>query len=373
MLCLPEEAHGQGRGDGRARRAAVDAVLDPLQRERSSRRRPRPWARRSAASCCTPRSGRATTRARARRWSSSIRARSRRRWRRRAACSPRTARSTRTPSRRPDRAEKLLEQDLISAEEAQTRKSTAEAMAAQVKAADEGTVSDAQINLRYATIVAPISDARAASHIHVGDYVKPSTAEALVTINQLRPILVRFTVPEVRSPRSSERGNETPGSWRRRRTIPSPRRGRWCSSTTRSDRSTGTLSPQGRVPERRRASSGRASSSARSSSSTSIRPATVVPRAGGVPGPAGPFVYVVNADSTVTARPIQVARTADQLVVIASGLSPGETVVTDGQMRALAGRQGRDQASGTARDDGGRRPQRERAMNLVADLGSSGR
>ena len=54
-------------------------------------------------------------------------------------------------------------------------------------------------------------------------------------------------------------------------------------------------------------------------------------------GQEGSFVYVVNADSTVTPRPVRVSRTVDELAVVVAGLDPGEQVVTDGQLRLSPG------------------------------------
>ncbi len=63
----------------------------------------------------------------------------------------------------------------------------------------------------------------------------------------------------------------------------------------------------------------------------------VVPAEAVTSGPSGPFVYVVEPDSTVTARPVVVARTAGNLAVIARGVRPSEVVVTDGQVRLAPG------------------------------------
>ena len=51
----------------------------------------------------------------------------------------------------------------------------------------------------------------------------------------------------------------------------------------------------------------------------------------------GSTIYVVKPDQTVELRPISVARAADAETVIKQGLTPGETVVTDGQLRLTAG------------------------------------
>jgi multidrug efflux system membrane fusion protein len=65
--------------------------------------------------------------------------------------------------------------------------------------------------------------------------------------------------------------------------------------------------------------------------------ATTIPAAAVNQGPNGPFAYVIGADQKVSMRSIKVDLTQDATAVIATGLKPGETVVTDGQMSLSAG------------------------------------
>ena len=65
--------------------------------------------------------------------------------------------------------------------------------------------------------------------------------------------------------------------------------------------------------------------------------AIVVPATAVQNGQQGQFVFVVGADQTVAVRPVTVSRTSGDDAVVASGLKIGETVVTDGQLRLLAG------------------------------------
>jgi multidrug efflux system membrane fusion protein len=65
--------------------------------------------------------------------------------------------------------------------------------------------------------------------------------------------------------------------------------------------------------------------------------ATVVPSQAVQTGTRGDYIYVVKSDSTAEQRPVKVARTVGPDAVIASGIQPGETVVTDGQMRLIPG------------------------------------
>jgi multidrug efflux system membrane fusion protein len=70
----------------------------------------------------------------------------------------------------------------------------------------------------------------------------------------------------------------------------------------------------------------------------SVEPrAVVVPNAAVQAGQQGQYVYVVTADSTADLRPVTVAWTAGDDVVIRAGLVPGEIVVTDGQLRLTPG------------------------------------
>jgi multidrug efflux system membrane fusion protein len=65
--------------------------------------------------------------------------------------------------------------------------------------------------------------------------------------------------------------------------------------------------------------------------------AVVTPSVAVKDGPTGPYVFVVKPDMTVELRPIKVARTEGDDTVVTSGLSPGEQVVTVGQLRLAPG------------------------------------
>ncbi len=68
-----------------------------------------------------------------------------------------------------------------------------------------------------------------------------------------------------------------------------------------------------------------------------LRDAVVAPAEAVVSGQAGPFVYVVRQDGTVEERPVKIAQADAHRVVVAEGLRPGETVVTDGQLGLVPG------------------------------------
>src|SRR5262249_15946805 len=77
--------------------------------------------------------------------------------------------------------------------------------------------------------------------------------------------------------------------------------------------------------------------------------ATVVPAAALQRGPQGStFTYVVKPDKTVEVRPVKVSLTQGDQSVIASGLTPGDQVVTDGQDKLQAGSHVEPHSGGTS-------------------------
>lgn len=235
-----------------------------------------------------------------------------------------------------ERAQKLFEQQVLSESEWEQKRAAAETWLATVHG-DSAALLNARLQLEYASIRAPISGRTGRSPVHKGDLVRASNTEPLVTINQTRPVRVRFTVP----------GTEVGVLQRRRSAKPrvfvSPTSG---DSTSYEgplvfvdnavDEASGTLLLKGEFPN----GDGRLVAG----EFVEVRlvldtqtDALIVPAVAVTTGQEGTFVYVMNADSTVTPRPVTVSRTIDEVAVLAAGVKPGETVVTDGQMRLSPG------------------------------------
>jgi multidrug efflux system membrane fusion protein len=94
-----------------------------------------------------------------------------------------------------ERAQKMLQQNLIAQADYDQKRAAAQS-AAGVVAADSGAVIKARLDLEYASIRAPITGRSGKLNVHVGDLVKENTSEPLITINQISPIRVRFSVPQ---------------------------------------------------------------------------------------------------------------------------------------------------------------------------------
>jgi multidrug efflux system membrane fusion protein len=235
-----------------------------------------------------------------------------------------------------ERAERLLERQLIPQSELDQKRAAAAAYAAAMQA-DSATVAAARLDLHYASIRAPISGRSGEVTVRTGDLVRAATSDPLVTINRIHPVRVRFTVPE----------SDVPLVQRYRDAGPRVRvrsgdgdsldlEGRLVFVDNAVDEASGTLLLKGEFPN----SDGRLTPGQFVDARLVLY---VEPRAVTVPAPAvssgqrGTYVYVVNADSTATTRSVEIERIVDEIAVVKSGLKPGETVITDGQLRLSPG------------------------------------
>ncbi|HEY6221824.1 MAG TPA: efflux RND transporter periplasmic adaptor subunit [Candidatus Eisenbacteria bacterium] len=233
-----------------------------------------------------------------------------------------------------ERAEKLFAQNMLSQSEWDQKRADAEALAATVRA-DSAAASTARLDLEFAAIRAPISGHTGRVTVHEGDYVKAATSDPLVTIIQPNPIRVRFAIPEREVPLLQRYRTGDPrveihpdGS----QVIP----GKLVFVDNAVDPGSGTLLLKGEVPN----PDGRLVPG----QFVDVRlilyvapKSLVVPARAVSVGQQGSYVYVVNPDSTVASRPVEVERTRDEISIIARGLKAGEAVVTDGQLKLAPG------------------------------------
>ena len=233
-----------------------------------------------------------------------------------------------------ERAEKLFAQNMLSQSEWDQKRADAEALAATVQA-DSAAASTARLNLEFAAIRAPISGHTGRVTVHEGDYVKAATSDPLVTIIQPNPIRVRFAIPEREVPLLQRYRTGNPivevhpdGS----QAIP----GKLVFVDNAVDPGSGTLLLKGEVPN----PDGRLVPG----QFVDVRlilyvapKSLVVPARAVSVGQQGSYVYVVKPDSTVASRPVEIERTRDEVSIIARGLSAGEAVVTDGQLKLAPG------------------------------------
>jgi multidrug efflux system membrane fusion protein len=235
------------------------------------------------------------------------------------------------------RAEALAAQQLISPDELQRKRSAAAALAATVSA-DSASLLSARLDLAYATVRAPIGGRTGSLSVHEGDLVRANDVTApLVTINRMRPILVRFTVSQSDLAEVRKARPRTPPV----EILPAEGDSTWIQGRltfvdNAVDAASGTLLLKAEAPNRDGALWPGQFVRVRLKLFEQ-RGATVVPAAAVTSSQQGTYCYVVKADTTVEVRPVTVQRTWRDLAVIAAGVQAGETVVTDGQLRLSPG------------------------------------
>lgn len=204
--------------------------------------------------------------------------------------------------------------------------------------ADRAAVENAKVQLEYATIEAPISGRTGLLQVHPGNLVRAQDTTPIVTINRITPVYVSFAVPEAQLP--DLKRYLAAGQLMVRATPPGdtapPSLGRVNFIDNAVDATTGTIKVKGTFPNNDRRLWPGQFVNVRVTL-TSDPNAVVVPSAAVQNGQQGTYVFVVKADKTVELRAVTVARTKNAETVIQDGLKPGETVVTDGQIRLVPG------------------------------------
>ena len=221
----------------RRRRADADRI-GPVANRRHARH----------ASCST----RATRSRPARFCSSSTRVRSRPRLRQAEAALARDQAQAQSLQRDAERYKTLVEKDYVTKSQADQARSAAAAMQATVQS-DKAAVDNARLNLEYATIRSPIAGRTGRLLVRRGNVVR-ANSDALVVINQLRPILVRFPVVQHDFPalqRRTAAADPCRSASSRPTAEGSTRRAPWHFSTTRWILSRGSVSAKARFQNQR--------------------------------------------------------------------------------------------------------------------------
>ena len=234
------------------------------------------------------------------------------------------------------RLQQLVDRGIAPRDQGDTAKTSVVAMNATVEA-DRAAVENAKIQIQYATIPSPLTGRTGALMVHQGNLVRANDQTPLVVINEVAPISVAFSIPEARL--TELRRYMSGGSL----TVTATPQGSDRSSTGRIafidnavDQNTGTIRIKGTFPnEDGRLWPGQFVNVV--VTLTTDPKAIVVPSVAVQTGQQGTFVFAVNQDQTVEVRPVTVARTRGAESVIATGIGPGDTVVTDGHLRLVPG------------------------------------
>ena len=235
------------------------------------------------------------------------------------------------------RYQDLADRGIATKEQVDTARTSMTALNATVNA-DRAAIENAQVQLQYATITATISGRTGALQVHEGNLVRANDQNPLVVINQIAPISVTFAIPEARLPELKRYMAQ--GALRVTAAPPkddaAPAVGRISFVDNQVDQTTGTIKIKGTFAnEDRKLWPGQFLNVVVTLTSDPM--AIVVPTAAVQTGQQGQYVFVVKDDHSVEMRPVVVSRTSASETVIASGVKPGETVVTDGHLRLVPG------------------------------------
>jgi multidrug efflux system membrane fusion protein len=235
------------------------------------------------------------------------------------------------------RYQDLLKRGIATQEQVDSFQTQAAALDATV-VADQAAVDSARVQLEYATISAPIAGRTGLLQVHKGNLVRANDTTPIVTLNRIAPVYVSFAIPEGMLPQFKH--YLAAGTIRVEAKAPNeegpPSIGHIDFYDNAVDATTGTIKIKGTFPnEDRRLWPGQFVNV--SVTLTTDPRAIVVPTAAVQSGQQGTYVYVMKTDHTVELRPVDVARTHGDESIITTGLKPGETVVTDGQLRLIPG------------------------------------
>jgi len=235
------------------------------------------------------------------------------------------------------RYQDLAQRGIATREQVDQMTTQAAALEATV-AADRANVQSARVQLDYATIEAPISGRTGLLQVHKGNLVRANDTTPIVTINRITPVYVTFAIPESMLPEFKR--YMAAGTIKVEARAPNDTGraslGKIDFIDIAVDATTGTIKVKGTFPnEDRRLTPGQFVNV--SVTLTTDPNAIVVPTSAVQSGQQGTYVYVIKDDKTVELRPVTVARTRGDDSIISTGVSAGETVVTDGQLRLIPG------------------------------------
>ena len=242
----------------------------------------------------------------------------------------------------------MLERELIAREQYEQIRTNMAAMEATVRAdraaeenasaaatAAQAAIDNARVQLSYTRIHAPIDGRTGNLLVQRGNVIKANEDNPLVVIAQVRPIYVSFAVPEQQLAAITR--YQAAGSLTVQARVPNQAAvsGTLTFVNNTVDPSTGTIQLKATF------ANGESllwpGQFVETTLTLASEHAVVAPSRAIQPGQQGPFVFVVKPDSTVESRKIEPGRRLERETIVTRGLTPGERVVTDGQLRLAPG------------------------------------
>jgi membrane fusion protein, multidrug efflux system len=230
------------------------------------------------------------------------------------------------------RYSKLLEQNFTPEQQYATQVST---VAQDVAAGqnDEAAIQAAQLNVNYASIKSPIDGVTGIRQVDIGVLVQ-ANSQTLVTVTQIQPIYVIFTLPEanigpIREAMAQGQLTIQAFAANDEKQIAE---GVLDLVDNAVDQTTGTVKLKAEFPNKDKTLWPGEFVNAHLVLKT-VQNGITVPSVAIQTGPSGPYAYVVKNDSTVERRAVTVIQTDNNVALVGSGLQAGERLVTAGQFK----------------------------------------
>lgn len=229
------------------------------------------------------------------------------------------------------RNKELLRQAFISQSAVDSAQSNVDALRASVAATRAALVSS-RVSLGYQTLTAPLAGRVGAIDVHRGSLVQPGMAQALLSITQIDPIGVRFTLPERDFARLLKA--QAAGEVQVRALLGKNQAvdGRLSFVDSAVDTTTGTITVKAQFPNANRQLWPGLFTRVAVNLGVDAK-AVTLPTGAVQTGPNGQFVYVVKADQTVAAQPVKLLRVItrnEKQFGIVDGVASGVRVVVEG-------------------------------------------
>jgi multidrug efflux system membrane fusion protein len=237
-----------------------------------------------------------------------------------------------------ERYKLLVKTDAIPSQELDTQT----ALVAQYEAAvkqDQANIDNAKLQLVYSKIPAPITGVLGLRLVDPGNIVHASDANGMVTITQLQPISVLFTIPEDSLPQVTQKlraGAHLPVDAYNRDNSKKLASGMLVTMDNQIDSTTGTSKLKAVFDNQDNSLFPQQFVNIRLLVDT-LTNQLVVPNVAVQNGQQGTFVYVVDEDSRVHLKPVQVGITTATSADILGGIADGDQVVIDGTDRLFEG------------------------------------
>jgi len=225
----------------------------------------------------------------------------------------------------------LLSQDSIARQQVDTQAATVKQQEG-IVAADRAAIGTAKLNLHYTSITAPVAGRIGLRQADIGNYVSPGDANGIAVITQTDPIDISFAVPQGNLPgiltrRATGAALPVTASDQSGQTVIA--HGSFLTFDNQIDAATGTVKAKARFPN-----PGGTLFPNQFVNVTllvdTLNNAPTVPVTAVRHGTQGDFAFVLQGDHTVKMQAVKQGPSTGTNVAILSGLTPGQTVITEG-------------------------------------------